>query len=235
MTPFYQDESVTLYCGDCREVLETIQIVAHVITDPPYDQMTHDGAKTGFRPNQLDIDFPPIDAATVVPMLLAATLRWCLSFCSLEMLGDYKRIAGDQWVRAGFWRRPNGSPQFSGDRPAQPGEGIAIMRGDTVGKMRWNGGGHHAFYEHPIVMGPERTHPTQKPESLMLELVNLYTDPGETILDPFMGSGTTLVAAKRLGRRGIGIELNEAYCEAAANRLRQGALTGLFPAAEATA
>jgi site-specific DNA-methyltransferase (adenine-specific) len=119
------------------------------------------------------------------------------------MLGSYRDLAGDAWVRGGFWRRPDGAPQISGDRPGQPGEGIAILH--QPGKKRWNGGGHHAYYEHCVVKA-NRLHPTQKPEGLMMELVSLYSDPGETILDPFMGSGTTLVAAKRLGRKAIGID-----------------------------
>jgi DNA modification methylase len=67
-------------------------------------------------------------------------------------------------------------------------------------------------------------HPTGKPEPFIRKLVEQHTDSGETILDPFMGSGTTLVAAKRLGRKAIGIEINEQYAEVAA----QGALTEMF-------
>jgi site-specific DNA-methyltransferase (adenine-specific) len=93
-----------------------------------------------------------------------------------------------------------------------------------AGKERssWNGGGRHGVYEYPPVVA--NGHPTEKPEPLMAELVTLFTDPGETILDPFMGSGTTLVAAKRLGRKAIGIEIEEKYCEIAAKRLAQRAL-----------
>jgi site-specific DNA-methyltransferase (adenine-specific) len=65
---------------------------------------------------------------------------------------------------------------------------------------------------------------TEKPIELMRELVSLFTDPGELILDPFMGSGTTLRAAKDLGRRAIGIELEEKYCEIAVQRLAQEVL-----------
>src|SRR5690606_5164764 len=93
---------------------------------------------------------------------------------------------------------------------------------------RWNGGGTHAVWSHPIVLNrtgsDPRLHTTQKPEPLLLELVALFSDPGDTILDPFSGSGTTLVAARRLGRRAIGIEREERYCEVIAQRLAQGAL-----------
>jgi site-specific DNA-methyltransferase (adenine-specific) len=70
----------------------------------------------------------------------------------------------------------------------------------------------------------ETSHPNEKPVKFVQRLVNLGTKEGETILDPFMGSGTTLVAAKLEGRKAVGIEISEKYCELAANRLRQKVL-----------
>jgi len=67
-------------------------------------------------------------------------------------------------------------------------------------------------------------HPTQKPQKLMKELVKKFSEPGDTILDPFMGSGSTLFAAKEMGRKAIGIELNKKWCKVAADRLAQGIL-----------
>ena len=100
-------------------------------------------------------------------------------------------------------------------------EGVAICH--RKGKKRWNGGGHHAFWEFPKGSA-KYGHPTGKPLALFKSFVQAFTEPGETILDPFMGSGTTLRAAKDTGRKAIGIDIREAYCEVAAKRLAQRVL-----------
>jgi DNA modification methylase len=223
--PYYQDDAVTLYCGNARELVPQLDDVDHVITDPPYDVHTHQSARSGYRKGvvlRLAIDFAPLDIGRVAPMLLRVSRRWVVCFCSLEMLGTYRDVAGDAWVRAGFWRRTDGAPQFTGDRPGQPGEALAICH--RAGRKRWNGGGRHGYYEFGVERRDGRLHPTQKPEALMLAILSDFTDPGDVVLDPFAGSGTTLVACKRLGRRAIGIEMDRRYCDAIVSRLRQAAL-----------
>lgn len=81
------------------------------------------------------------------------------------------------------------------------------------------GGGHHAVWNYPIAQGE---HPTQKPLPLIQDWVRAFTDIGETILDPFMGSGTTGVAAVKLGRRFIGIEIEPKYFDIACRRIADG-------------
>jgi site-specific DNA-methyltransferase (adenine-specific) len=139
------------------------------------------------------------------------------------MLGAYQAAAGESWIRAGFWRDPARAPQFTGDRPGQPGDAIAIMH--RPGRKRWNGGGRAAFWNYPRVI-TGRCHPTQKPEPLLLDLVSLFTDPGEVILDPYFGSGTTAAAARALGRRCIGVEIDPAYVLAARARLGENTYEG---------
>jgi len=117
-------------------------------------------------------------------------------------------------VRFGIWRKPNGVPQFTGDRPATGWEAVAIMHDESTKK--WNGGGHHAFWEYNKTNGD---HPTQKPIKLINHWLRDFTNETDIILDPFCGSGTTCVAAKEMGRRFIGIELEPKYVEIAQSRL----------------
>lgn len=211
--------------ADCLEVLPCLPeaSVAHVITDPPFNNRTSRNARTNnnWKP-QSDahafITFEGINPAEVAPALLSAAQRWTIAFCAMEQLGEYAAAAMESWVRAGVWVKPDGAPQFTGDRPAQACEGIAIMHPPR--RKRWSGGGSRGFWIYSVVQDrSEFGHPTPKPLDLMLELVELFTDQGEVVLDPFCGSGTTGVACLRLGRRFIGIEKDAKYAAIARERL----------------
>lgn len=262
MIPYYEDAAVRLYCGDCREILPTLEAVDHVITDPPYASAiyqqvkrwnTHAGSGTpgrarvsvGKQGRQIhDLvngalakmaagSIGNIDAMldAVAGEIGRLTQRWALVFSDVETCFRWKaamEAGGMRYVRTGAWIKPDAMPQMSGDRPAVGFEPCTIAH--AKGAMRWNGGGRQAAWTYGICHIDRPDHPCPKPEPLMIHLVTDFTDDGETILDPFAGSGTTLVAAKRLGRKAIGIELNEAYCAIAASRLRQGALPLEFSA-----
>lgn len=212
LKPYYQDDAVTIYHGDCRDILPHLPKVDLVLTDPPYDAKTHDGAIVDGG-----IDFSPLGSASAIArLLLEATLSWAIAFCSLEMIGQYAEASAGGWIRAGVWDRVVNMPQISGDRPAQAAEGIAFMH--RGGRKVWNGGGRAAIFRHQVERG-NKSHPTQKPLLLFTELLSLF--PGDLVLDPFMGSGTTLRAAKDLGRKAVGIEIEEKYCEISAKRMAQ--------------
>ena len=120
-------------------------------------------------------------------------------------------------VRLGIWRKRNGAPQFTGDRPGTGWEAVAICH--RPGKKRWNGGGRHGFWDVPKVNFAG--HPTSKPVALYEAFASDFTEAGSTILDPFMGSGTTGVACVKTGRKFIGIELDRGYFDIAVKRIEK--------------
>jgi DNA modification methylase len=251
VTPYYEQDGITIYHGDCREVLPQLAQVDHVITDPPYARDVYLRAASctdttkGFSEYELkrrgqslakmgagaigSIDEMLDGVAAQTGRLVR---RWALVFSDVETCFRWKaalEAAGLRYVRTGAWVKPDAMPQMSGDRPSVGFEPCTIAH--AQGPMRWNGGGRQALWTYNTAKGYNRPdHPCPKPEALMSHLVTDFTDDGDTILDPFMGSGTTLVAAKRLGRKAIGIELEEKYCEIAAKRLAQGALPMEFSA-----
>lgn len=252
MKPYYQDELVTLWHGKAEEILPTLDAVDHFIADPPYSEHVHGSARSrimrandrggrygaDFRRN-VDLGFTHL--TDELRDFLAAeaarlTKRWVLVFSDTEsahLWADDLVAHGLDYVRGGAWIKRGSTPQFTGDRPATGFEAITIAH--PKGKKRWNGGGSHAVWDVPIVQNraraekSERVHPTQKPLPLMEKLVEQFTDPGEVILDPTAGSGTTGLAAKRLNRHAILIEQDEAHCAAAAKRLEHGAPLQLVP------
>jgi DNA modification methylase len=239
---YYEEAGITIWHGDCRDVLPDLwagSSIDHMITDPPYSEHTHakqwigaaltaDG-KVRVSTAHKGLGFEALSAELQLFICAEAARlvrRWVLAFSDVESIGQWQqavRVVGLDYVRALIWDKVDGAPQFTGDRPAAGAE--AIVAAHTQGKKRWNGGGGRNVLRH-AVNGDRgaKPHPSTKPEPLMAELVSLFTDPGDLILDPFGGSGTTAVAAKRLGRRCILIEREEKYCEIAAKRLSQGAL-----------
>lgn len=207
-------EQVTLHLADCRDVLPGLAGVDIILTDPPYAERTHAGARSLRALTHSSIDFAAITGAELVGLansFCALARRWVVMTCDWQHAA---LLSGPSLVRIGVWIKPNAAPQFSGDRPGMGWEAVAVLH--RAGRKRWNGGGHHAVWHCPVERGG---HPTQKPERLVADWVRLFSDPGETILDPFMGSGTTGVAALKQGRRFIGIERDPRYFDLACRRI----------------
>jgi site-specific DNA-methyltransferase (adenine-specific) len=146
-------------------------------------------------------------------------------FCQVEASQDWARAlveSGLDYVRTMVWIKPDGQPQFSGDRPGVGYESIVVAH--RPGRKRWNGGGRLGVFVESKQAGGSTVggapHPTTKPLPLMRELVSLFSEPGDLILDPFAGSGSTGVACRQLGRRFLGWELKPEYFEIACRRLR---------------
>jgi site-specific DNA-methyltransferase (adenine-specific) len=210
--------SVILHLADCKTVLPKLRQVDVIITDPPYAARTHVGARSLKSLKTSQIDFAAIEAADLVTMcgqFCEIAKRWVVMTCDWQHAAALTQ-AQVPLVRLGVWVKPNAAPQFTGDRPGMGWEAVAILH--RAGRKKWNGGGHHAVWHCPVTRGG---HPTQKPEALVGEWVRLFSNPGETILDPYMGSGTTGVAAVKQGRRFIGIERDPKYFELACERIKE--------------
>lgn len=238
--------SVEVLHGDCLELLATLRIPdgarVHTIMDPPYSEAVHKNAMTGrwkrslpdaeekpCRKNRrIEFGFEALDENTrnaVADWHADNCNGWLVVFSDSESGHLWRgscESAGLDYVRTAAWIRRGGAPQFTGDRPAAGFEAITLCH--PKGRKRWNGGGKAGIYDYPIVANRfgaqgSRCHPTQKPLELMLDLVADFTNEGDWVVDPFCGSGTTLVAAARLGRNAVGIERLAEHYETARDRV----------------
>ena len=225
-----------LRLGKWQTALADIGEVDCVITDPPYSERTHAGARGSDRDGAKQVARAIVDFDSITTDALRDAFgamrfrRWLVSFMDYTMVPwmEENPPAGMRGVRMGIWVKPNGAPQFTGDRPGQGWEAVWIAHrlgpdGEKP-QMRWNGGGSHAVWTQAIERSEVSGHPTAKPLPLVKRLIELFTDEGETILDPFGGSGTTAVACRDLGRKCILIERDEKWCAVAKRRLAQNLL-----------
>lgn len=207
MTPYYEQDGIVIYHGDCRDVLPSLGRFDLLLTDPPYGL---DYARSPIVGKGLQQKYARSDWDELAPEAIALAR----SMCREQVIwgGNYYNLPPARcWL---VWHKPDAVPTAADcemawtnfDKPSQHITwSIAATNKERVG------------------------HPTQKPEAVIAWALQHATNVS-VVCDPFMGSGTTLVAAKRIGKQAIGVERDEKFCEIAAKRLAQGALPMEFSA-----
>lgn len=226
-----------LYNGDCLEVMAGLAPVDHVISDPPYEQLMQDlHASVKLRRTDGGAERKALTFAGINEIrapLLAEVKRlnsgWLLAFCNVEGVWFWRKEIIDadlKFKTTCIWVKPDATPKLNGQGPALAYECITTTWCGK-GHARWNAGGKRGVYTH-LTNQRDRDgrHPTEKPIPLMRELLQDFTNPGQTILDPFMGSGTTGVACAKMGRSFIGIELDPKYFDVACERIEKAYAQG---------
>lgn len=210
MKPYYDHAGITIYLGDCRDILPQLPKVDLVLTDPPYG-LKQDARRIASRGKGSEvIDYGPFEWDS--EPATREEIEACLHAATKTIIwgGNYFHLPPSRaWL---VWDKIN-----SGDFADCELAWTNLQMSVRLFRHMWNGMLRESERD------TKRVHPTQKPIALMKWCLRFAPD-AQVILDPFMGSGTTLRAAKDLGRKAIGIEIEEKYCEIAVRRLSQEVL-----------
>lgn len=226
MRPYYERDGIAIYCGDCREILPVLSLGADsvVVTDPPYGTggWRRLEAGKGDDPSASlvveDWDDGAVDWLATVRDTAAVLTFWPPARTSLLL--SAANANGFTKHRAVYLRKPDPKPMVGG-RISWSVEPVWVLSRDgyvLYGKSDW----HEARMPRANRDADATGHPYQKPITALTWLIAMTRQ--SLIVDPFCGSGATLVAAKQLGRQAVGIDQDERWCEVTAKRLRQSVL-----------
>ena len=211
--PYFVDDAVVIYHGNCMELLPLMPKVDLVLTDPPYGINHKSHGQIFVHAEQIVNDDGSYCMDYLLDYIKEAQLPAGVFY------SPYKPTDG--WRSILVWDKGS-HLGIGGDRETcwkRDFELIGIANNKPL-----NGQRDSAILDFSGIKIPESGHVAEKPIALMAYLVSKLSNQSDTVLDPFMGSGTTLRAAKNLGRKAIGIEIEERYCEIAAKRMSQGVL-----------
>ena len=223
MSIYYQDDAVTLYHGDC--LTETAWLEADVlVTDPPYGMAFKAGRRVNGQSSEWTSRWTGVGIAGDETTEARDAVLSAWGERPALVFGTWKRPAPEGVREVLVWDKVVSTGMGALDIPWRPSwESIYVLGKGFVGRRS-----HGVLRVSMPTLDPARKdHPTAKPVDLMTLLVAKTVG---AVADPFAGSGSTLVAAKQLGRKAIGVELEERYCEVTAKRLSQGVLDFEEPA-----
>ena len=222
--PYYEEAGITIYHGDCREILPLLPKVDLVLTDPPYAHQHMDGG--GFAAASRFYAGGALEGLNNFELagywnFLRDAAPMMIAFCSRDLIASYCGASESSGRKFDLhvWLKTNAIP-FTANTWKSDLEYICLTWDRKPGWKQLAQHMHSKAWVSPI--NSDDSHPAAKPIPLLEKYIKVLD--AQTILDPFMGSGTTLVAAKQLGRRAIGIELEEKYCAIAVERLRQSVM-----------
>lgn len=229
----------TLYLGDCREVLASLpgESIDMIWTDPPYGHANHHDGDLNARLNEhRGIESQPIandgadDMRVVVDAMLTEAARLLKADCcccccccgggprpTFAWVADRMDRAGLTFFHSVIWDKVN--PGL-GWRYRRQHEMVMVSHREG-GKLLWADQGRAVPNIYSQMPPRDRQHPNEKPLAMVRHFIELHSSPGQIVLDPFMGSGTTGVAALETGRKFIGIELDPAHFETAVRRIQR--------------
>jgi site-specific DNA-methyltransferase (adenine-specific) len=231
--PYYEEDGIVIYHGDCRDILPHLPKVDLVLTDPPY----------GTTSCEWDVAENILELWPLLYPISNSFVMTASQPFTTDLINSNRKMFKYCWV----WNKKiHGNFLLAHYQPMKIHEDVVVFGGSPYfpqmkkGQLRLNGGGksklwdmempkrlNDEYYPQSIIEFPNTQrgeHPTEKPVDLFRYMALSYSMTDATILDPFMGSGTTLRAAKDLGRKAIGIEIEEKYCAIAVERLRQAVL-----------
>jgi DNA modification methylase len=240
--PYYQDSAVTLYYGDCLAIMAELEAesIDMIWTDPPYGHGNHAGDLNARLNDHRGIESKPIandtpeafravfDGAMVqAARVLKKDCCCCCCCCggggprpTFAWVANRMDGAGLQFFHSVIWDKVNPGLGWRYRRQHE----MVMVAHRTGGKLAWADDDKATANIYRKSPPRNRQHPNEKPIEMPSHFIQLHTIAGRVVLDPFAGSGTTLIAAKNLGRISIGIELDERYCETIARRLGQEVL-----------
>jgi len=216
MKPYYEDKYVTIYNADCREILPDLPMVDLVLTDPSY----------GVNFKKSGEPYMAGDSVNLMPLILPMLYKLLkiegalFIFSSVSHLKDFL-FSFETYFKMHniiIWDKVN--PVYPHSKAHFQMQYEPIIYGSR-GLHYIQAKRPSDIIKCPIVRGKKRLHPTQKPVEVLIELLKPSLATGQLILDPFLGSGTTALAAIETKNKSIGIEIEEKYCEIAAKRCSQ--------------